>query len=334
MAPTATTLTQWFVDHRSFLWGLSYRITGSTADADDVVQETFAKAHQRAPAQLADPRRWLTRVAVNAARDVLRARKRRSYIGPWLPMPIETSGGDSPLSFEPIADQPAIDGRYDLMESASLAFLQALEALTPTQRAVLLLRDVFDYSAGEVAAVLDISDGNVRIIHHRARRAMESYDRRRSLPSVGRRERSERALQQFLALLSAGDVHGIEQMLASDVQTVTDANGEFTALFRPLVGPLRVAKFFAQFASSRRTDNVVVTIRELNGLPSADIEVASPRGRRPPRLLLGIDLDSAGHIVTIWIIASAGKLAAVPPHRRRHVRSGHAEWAESTEAVS
>ena len=312
MPPTEATLTQWFENHRAFLWGLSYRITGSAADADDVVQETFVKAHQHAPPQLADPRRWLMRVAVNAARDVLRRRKRRSYVGPWLPTPIETSGEDVPPSFEPVVEGLTLEGRYDLMESASLAFLQALEALTPTQRAVLLLRDVFDYAAAQVAAVLDTSEGNVRIIHHRARRVMESYDRRQSRPTASHRKRTEKALQQFLTLLAAGDVPGIERMLATDVRTVTDANGEFTALFQPLVGRQRVAKFFAQFSESRRRGRVAFAIRQINGLPTADIEVASPRGRRPPRLLLSVDLNTVGDIVNIWIIASSSKLARVP----------------------
>jgi len=311
MPPTEATLTRWFEDHRAFLWGLSYRITGSAADADDVVQETFVKAHQHAPSQLADPRRWLMRVAVNAARDVLRRRKRRSYIGPWLPMPIETSSEDALPSFEPIVEGQTLEGRYDLMESVSLAFLQALEALTPTQRAVLLLCDVFDYAAAEVAAVLDTSEGNVRIIHHRARRVMESYDRRQSRPTVPQGKRTEKALQQFLALLAAGDVHGIERMLATDVRTVTDANGEFTALFRPLVGRVRVAKFFAQFSERRRRGQVAFAIREINGRPTADITVAAPQGRRPPRLLLSVDLDPAGDIVNIWVIASSSKLARI-----------------------
>ena len=315
MAPTNATLTQWFDDHRAFLWGLAYRITGSAADADDVVQETFVKAHQHAPVQLGDPRRWLTRVAVNTARDVLRRRKRRSYIGPWLPTPIETRSDDVPPSFEPLVEGQTLEGRYDLMESVSLAFLQALEALTPSQRAVLLLRDVFDYAAAEVASVLDTSEGNVRIIHHRARRVMESYDRRQSRPTSPQRKRTEKALQQFLGLLAAGDVHGIEKMLAADVRIVTDANGEFTALFEPLVGPSRVARFFGQFSETTRRGDVVFTIRQINGLPAVDIEVASPRGRRPPRLLLGLDLNSAGDIVTIWVIAASAKIARVPPRR-------------------
>jgi RNA polymerase sigma-70 factor (ECF subfamily) len=311
MAPTDATLARWFEDHRAFLWGLSYRITGSAADADDVVQETFVKAFQRAPSELEDPRRWLTRVAVNTARDVLRRRKRRPYIGPWLPTPVETSGEHTPSSFEPVVEGQTLEGRYDLMESASLAFLQALEALTPMQRAVLLLRDVFDYAAAEVATVLDTSEGNVRIIHHRARRSMESYEARRSKPAGSNRERTDKALRQFFSLLEAGDVRGIERMLAEDARTVTDANGEFTALFRPLVGRLQVARFFGQFASPERRGNLKIAIRQINGLPAADLEIASPQGRRPPRLLLSVDLNPAGEIANVWVIASTAKLAGI-----------------------
>lgn len=316
MAPTEAVLTSWFHEHRSFLWGLSYRITGSAADADDIVQETFVRAHQHAPAHLDDPRRWLMRVAVNAGRDVLRRRKRRAYIGPWLPTPVET-GDDAPPSFEPAVEGQTLEGRYDLMESVSLAFLQALEALTPTQRAVLILRDVFDYTAAEVATALAASEGNVRTIHHRARRVMDAYDQRQARPNASQRARTEKALQQFLTLLAAGDVPGIERMLASNVRTVTDANGEFTALYRPLVGRLGVAKFFGQFSQSRRRGDVSIAIRQINGLPTADIEIASPRGRRPPRLLLSVNLDAAGDIVNVWILASSSKLASVPAKRER-----------------
>src|SRR5262252_1969168 len=91
MSLNPAVLTSWFEQYRSSLWGLSYRMTGSAADADDIVQETFVRAYQHAPDGLDDPRRWLMRVAINAGRDVLRRRKRRRYVGPWLPTPIATS---------------------------------------------------------------------------------------------------------------------------------------------------------------------------------------------------------------------------------------------------
>jgi RNA polymerase sigma factor (sigma-70 family) len=319
MAATDALLTGWFAAHRSLLWGLSYRITGSAADADDVVQETFVRAHQHAPPHLDDPRRWLMRVAVNAARDVLRKRRRRAYIGPWLPTPIET-GDDAPPSFEPMVEGQTLEGRYDLMESVSLAFLQALEVLTPTQRAVLILRDVFDYSAAEVATALDISEGNARLIHHRARRAMGAYERRRTRPTAANRARTGKALERFLTLLGSGDVHGIERMLAEDVKTVTDGGGEFTAALKPIVGAERVAQFFARLAASR-TERMSFAVRSINEFPAIVLEFQStPKAearrrlhRRPPRLVISVDLEKAGLISTVRVFASATKLRTVGP---------------------
>ena len=312
MAPSDALLTTWFDEHRGFLWGLCYRITGSAADADDLVQETFMRAIKRGPERLHDPRRWLTRVAVNAARDALRRRKRRAYVGPWLPTPIEMTGEEVPPSYEPVADDGrTLEGRYDLLESASLAFLQALEGLTPTQRAVLLLSDVFDYSATEVAKALDLTVGNVRTIHHRAKRVMASYDQHRVMPATSTRAQTQKALEQFLAFLGAGDVRGIERMLASDVRAVSDGGGEFTASTRAILGPARVARFFARLAASR-PGPMHITMPSLNGFPAALFEFQVSPGRRPPRLVLSVDVNADGLISAVRVIVSSGKLAAVP----------------------
>jgi len=291
MALDSTILTRWFEEHRSFLWGLCYRVTGSASDADDVVQETFVKALEHAPNELAEPRPWLVRVAVNASRELLRRRRRRAYVGEWLPYPIETK--ELP-SFEPIIHGgETLEGRYDIMESVSIAFLQALEALSPTQRAVLLLCDVFDYSAAEPAVSLDLSQGNIRTIHHRARRLMGSYDRKRIVPTEAQRARTSGALRRFLDLLAKSDVRGIEQMLADDVRAVADGGGEFTAARRAIVGPSRVARFFVRLSRSR-TAALRTRIVTLNGLPAALLEFDKPMGRRPPKLAFAIGLNHAG----------------------------------------
>jgi RNA polymerase sigma-70 factor (ECF subfamily) len=311
MALSEAVLTRWFDEHRQFLWGVCYRVTGSAADADDAVQETFIRALRHAPKELAEPRRWLVTVAVNASRDFLRRRKRRSYIGPWLPSPIETDEGPMP-SYEPAADSGGtLEGRYDLMESVSLAFLRALEVLTPTQRAVLLLCDVFDYSAAEVATVLDLSEGNARTIHHRARRAMAAYEARRTPPTIENRQRTSHALARFLELLGNADVSGIERMLAADIHAVTDGGGEFTASPYPIIGAGDVAQFFVRLAASR-TAGVRISVIDLNGFPAAVIEFDAPMGRRPPRMVLVADLDADGAISAIWVIANSQKLTAVP----------------------
>ena len=285
------------------------------------------RALKRGPERLDDPRRWLTRVAVNAARDALRRRKRRAYIGPWLPTPIELAGEDAPPSYEPVAD----DGLYaggsatDLLESASMAFLHALEGLTPTQRAVLLLSDVFDYSAAEVAKALDLAVGNVRTIHHRAKRAMASYDDHRAVPTASNQARTQKSLEQFLAFLGACDVSGIERMLAADVRAVSDGGGEFTATTRAILGPGRVARFFARLAASR-PGPIHITMPSLNGFPAAQFEFAVSAGRRPPRLVLSVDVNASGLISDMRVIANSTKLAAVPLTGRRatlELSAGH-----------
>ena len=172
---------------RRLLWGLCYRMTGNAADADDLVQETFVRAIEKPPRRANEPLRpWLVRVAMNLSRDLLRRRKRRGYVGPWLPSPVPTDE-ESPASYEPLApseNSPA--ARYDLMESVSFAFLLALEALTPSGRAVLLLRDVFDYSTSETAEALDITESYVKVLLLRARRKMREYDKSRAAPSPAR----------------------------------------------------------------------------------------------------------------------------------------------------
>jgi RNA polymerase sigma-70 factor (ECF subfamily) len=250
------------------------------------------------------------RIAINLGRDVLRRRKRHAYVGPWLPTPIDTDDGDSPPSFEPACEGQTLEGRYDLLESVSLAFLQALEALTPTQRAVLLLRDAFDYSAGEVAAVIDTTEGNVRVIHHRARRAIAAYDAQRTAATPATRARTHAILRQFVELLTNGDVAAIERMLAADVKAVTDGGGEFTASRIPVVGAFRVARFFSRLAASR-TGRVHVVIRSINGQPAAVFDFPRARGRRAPRIVLSVDIDRTERIANVWVIASSTKLGRV-----------------------
>ncbi|HKS39493.1 MAG TPA: sigma-70 family RNA polymerase sigma factor, partial [Blastocatellia bacterium] len=182
-----------FETDRRLLWGLCYRMTGNAADADDLVQETFVRAIEHPPRRMDEPLRpWLVRVAINLSRDLLRRRRRRSYVGEWLPSPVPTDNEDSPASYEPPApakDSPA--ARYEFLESISFAFLLALEALTPSQRAVLLLRDVFDYSTAETAAALDITEANAKVLLLRARRRMQEYDKNRASVSPERLEATQ-----------------------------------------------------------------------------------------------------------------------------------------------
>ncbi|XYH96656.1 sigma-70 family RNA polymerase sigma factor [Sorangium sp. So ce1128] len=298
-------------EHERFLWALSYRLTGSAADADDIVQETFVRALEHPPARTDEPvRPWLARVALNLGRDALRRRKRRPYDGPWLPSPVETE--PEPPSFE-IPGKEGTEGRYDLLESASFAFLIALEALTPQQRAVLLLRDVFDYSVQETAAALGLSEASVKTTHHRARRALEPYDRERCRPSPELVERSGAALVRFLQALAAQDVPAIEALLSEDIRVVNDANGEYKAARRIVVGANRVARLFVGLLRLEAGSGLRHEIRLLNGLPAMVVEMERAPGsdRLAPRYVLRCDVDARGRITAIHIVLASRKLTSV-----------------------
>jgi RNA polymerase sigma-70 factor (ECF subfamily) len=294
---------------RGFLWGLCYRLTGSAADADDLVQETFLRAVERPPPRTDAPwRPWLVRVAVNLGRDALRRRRRRPYVGPWLPSPIETGDEASPPSVE----APTTEGRYDLLESVSYAFMLALEALTPLQRAVLLLRDVFDYTVAETADALGASEANVKTTHHRARRRMADYDRSRALPTRERQARTRAALERFVAALATADLAALESLLVESVRATSDGGGEFHAARVPVLGRTRVARFHWNIAR-RRTATAVpsVEIRMLNGLPALVVGLRDRAPGEAARFVIRADVDDDGLIVALHSILASDKLTAL-----------------------
>jgi len=300
-----------FRTNERFLWGLCYRMTGNAADADDLVQETFVRAWEQPPARTDEPwRPWLTRVAMNLSRDLLRRRRRRHYEGPWLPSPIETDDEASPPSFEPVDEQGNPAARYDMLESVSFAFLLALEALTPAQRAVLLLRDVFDYSVRETADALGMGEPNVKTTHHRARRAMADYERDRRAPTRSLQEQTRRAMERFLNCLFSRDVAGAEALLAADVRHMGDGGGEFVAARKPVVGRQKVALFNLRLAELK-PDDVRVTWRMLNGLPAIVIDLLRPPEKYAPRIVTTCELDAAGDIKRIFNVLATRKLTAV-----------------------
>lgn len=303
-----STLHDLFDAHKRMLWGLAYRLTGCAADADDIVQDTFVRAINRgcspndgswAP--------WLVRVATNLAIDVLRRRRRQTYTGPWLPSPIETEPYDEPQTLKS-ASGPEM--RYQLMESISFAFLLALEVLTPRQRAVLLLRDVFDYSAREVGAVLTVSEENVRITLHRARRAMRDYDRAKTASPRALQKETQQVLTRFVRCLIDQDVAGVESLLAESVRTITDGGGEFTGLHQLLIGRERVMQLYLSVAK-RRAGGARTELRCINGEPAVLIEYAHAEAKQAPRAVMRCQLDQHGLIVELHTIFATRKLTDV-----------------------
>jgi len=297
---------------RRLLWGLCYRMTGNAADADDLVQDTFVKAIESPPRDTRAPLRpWLIRVAVNLSRDCLRRRRRRNYTGPWLPSPVPTGDAESPASYEPPApsgDSPA--ARYDLLESISFAFLLALEALTPSQRAALLLRDVFDYSTEETATALDMTEANVKVLLHRARRRMQEYDKSSAAFTPARREATRRALEQFLLYLSARDAEGLERLLAEDVVSLSDGGGEVAAALQPIRGRGKVLRLITalqeKVVSPPRASFLV-----LNGQPAILLEEVNSRATRATRYTVHVEVDGAGRIRKLDAVLAPSKLTAI-----------------------
>lgn len=293
---------------RAHLWQLCYRMTGSASDAEDLVQETFVRALESPPPDLSAPLRpWLVRVAMNLARDQLRRRKRRGYHGVWLPAAVETTAD---AHGDPVSPGPTPETRYSLMESASFAFLIALEELTPSQRAVLLLRDAFDYSGIETAEALGLSEENVRITLHRARKRMQGYDTRRPEFSAEARAAATAMLQRFFGLLIAQDLAGAAALLSDDVRALSDGGGVRPTARAPLSGAARIAKFFGKL-TTKSSAELAVELRLVNGLPALVGHDPKPSKPAATHFVISLDLDGEGRIRRIYSVVAPDKLRAV-----------------------
>jgi RNA polymerase sigma-70 factor (TIGR02957 family) len=280
---------------RPVAFAIAYRMLGSVSEAEDVVQEALLRLHRALEdgEQIASPRAFLatvtTRLAINELRSA-RARRER-YLGEWLPEPIITDGVDDPARHAEISD------------SLSLAMLVLLESLSPEQRAVLLLHDVFDYGYSEIAAIVGKSEANVRQLATRARRHVEQ---RRPRFQTTREQRDELA-RRFFAAVEQGDLAGLEALLAHDVELTGDGGGKAPALARTLHGRSRVARLLINSVVARLPE-VSLRLAEVNGGPGALYLDARQR-------LIGVvALDIAGgQITSINSIVNPDKLAHLGP---------------------
>jgi RNA polymerase sigma-70 factor (ECF subfamily) len=207
--------------------------------------------------------------------------------------------------------EPDPETRYVDSESVTFAFLLALEALGPRQRAALLLRDVVGLSARETAETLSTSEANVRVLHHRARRTMEAYDHSRCVPTLALKERHRVALEALLAALDAQDGARVEALLSDSARTLTDAGGRYTALPASLEGRHHVARFYLAASRHRRAGGTRRTLIIANGLPAALVTVLHPVRRQAPHTLLRCELDEAGRIARIHALLEPRKLAGL-----------------------
>lgn len=243
---------------RPTAFGIAYRMLGSVSEAEDVVQEALLRVYQSLDdgEDIASPRAFVatvtTRLAINELRSA-RVRRER-YVGDWLPEPIITDGADDPATHAETAD------------SLSMAMLVLLESLSPEQRAVLLLHDVFGYGYPEITDIVGKTEGNVRQLAARARRHVKDG---RPRFQTSQRQQQELA-SRFFAAARAGDLAGLESLLAHDVALTGDGGGKAPALARSLHGRARVAKMLCNWARvGERVPEITMRSAEVNGRPGA-----------------------------------------------------------------
>jgi len=280
-----------FEEHRRFLFSIAYRMLGSVVDAEDMVQEAFLRWRQASDQEIASPRAYLatiiTRLCINHLNS---ARvKREEYVGAWLPEPLITAQ---------IRDTVA---ESRMAESLSMAFLILLESLSPVERAVLLLRDIFDYDYAEIAGMLGKSEANCRQILRRARQRLTNRRTRFDTSP----EQQERLMQKFTCAAAAGDMEGLLALLADDITCWSDGGGKAAATMRPVCGRERVARLIVGSLRKLAPPDRVTRLLEVNGQPG----IINYVDQRPQSVVI---LDTiADQVQTIYVITNPEKLNGV-----------------------
>lgn len=273
-----------FIQLRSQLVSLAYRMLGSANDAEDVVQEAWLRWQDADHSAVRNPRAWLSTVVGRLCLDRLKSapNRRERYVGTWLP--------------DPVVTERPID-----RESISLAFLVLLERLTPVERAAFLMHQVFDYTHAEIAAALDMTESAVRQAFHRAKAHLDDH-RPRFAPSP---EQHGRVLDAFTTALAQGDLEGMLRLLADDVSLGADSGGKVRGVPKGTVeGSDRVARFLIRLVEKSVIDpDVVFEVREINGWPAL---VA--RNREHAVAVINIETDGF-KILAIRNVVNPDKLA-------------------------
>ncbi|HJS96323.1 MAG TPA: RNA polymerase sigma-70 factor [Solirubrobacteraceae bacterium] len=287
-----------FVEHRGLLFTVAYQMLGSAADAEDVVQETWLRWTDLGGAgrdQVRDPRAYLGRVVTRQALNRLRtlSRRREDYVGEWLPEPLLTS--------------PDVAEDVELAESVSIAMLTVLETLGPTERAVFVLREVFDVPYDEIAESVDKSPEAVRQIAHRARQHVSA---RRPRTPVSRTEQQQ-VVERFLAAVNSGDLQGLMDVLAPDVVAVADGGGLAQAIRHPVQGVERVAAFLSHIP--KRAPGVKLATLLVNGSVAVRID---PDGEFDTVLTFALEDRRISRIYAMRNPHKLGRLQQVADLRR------------------
>lgn len=260
---------------------------GSAADAEDIVQEAYLRWQRASEEDVRSPRSYLSAIVTRLCIDQLRSAqaRREVYVGPWLPEPLLTEG------------MPDMTSTAELAESLSVAFLVVLESLSPVERAVFLLREVFGYEYAEIAEIVGKSEANCRQITRRAQQRIRER-RPRFLPT---REQQERVTSEFVRACTSGDLQGLMALLTDNVVLMTDGGGKAQAALNPIHGPDRVARFIAAILG-KTPPGFSSVIADVNGQPGI---VSYIDGK--PNAVLALDIDQEG-VRGIHIVANPDKL--------------------------
>lgn len=281
-----------FAAHRTRLLGIAYRMLGSASDAEDMLQEAFIRWQQSSATTIESPEAFLVTIITRLCLNHLQlARvKREEYFGPWLPEPIQTgSGNDSYLALE-------------MSDSVSMAFLFLLERLTPMERAVFLLREVFEYEYAEISKIVEQSEANCRQILRRARQHVKQ-ERPRFTPS---HKQQEEMIERFLAASARGDMDGLLALLSNDIVLYADGGGKSTAVPNPIYGAWNVVRFLMGARRKLMPGDLVRRCEEVNGARA----IVSYLHGRPYGVVSFHVVD--GQIRDIYIVSNPDKLAGLP----------------------
>jgi RNA polymerase sigma-70 factor (TIGR02957 family) len=243
--------TEAFVAHRNLLFTVAYEMLGSAADAEDVLQETWLRWADVEQSEVRDPRAYLVRITTRQSLNRLRtmSRRKESYVGPWLP--------------EPLLTAPDVAEHVELAESLSMAVMLVVETLAPTERAVFVLREVFDVGYDEIAAAVGKTPAAVRQIAHRARRHVDARRPRETVTP----DETRAALESFRRAFETGDLQGLLDVLAPEVVLLADGGGVKYAALRPVSGAARVARLLLHSASTL-PGQLTSDVRQMNGGPA------------------------------------------------------------------
>ena len=280
-----TSPTDEFVAHRNLLFTVAYEMLSSAADAEDVLQEVWLRWADVDREEVRDPRAYLVRITTRLCLNRLRtsARRREDYVGPWLP--------------EPLLTAPDVAEDVELADSLSTAMLLVLETLTPTERAVFVLREVFDVPYGEIAAAVDKSEAAVRQVAHRARSHVEARRPRTEVTS----EQQEAVIRRFRLATQTGDLQQLMDVLAPDVVLLTDGGGKVQAALKPITGREKVLRFL----TAVRPESIELVPIWLNGQPAMQFVIDGVTDG------VGTALIEDGVVTQLYLVRNPDKLRSV-----------------------